>query len=191
MSRTVAALFLAALLAIPFAGPARSATLIIGENALQKLLDSKYPVGRIPLGPQNDCNNPYIETVHITIEQGRVYVTGHLSGHIGGKIAGLCVAPAAPSNFVLSGVPVVSGSVLKMTSIRLDSLERKELEPVIGFLLTNFAGDTVQMNLKPVAEAALKRSALYQIALNELVLQSITVQDKALTLEFDFKLSVQ
>jgi hypothetical protein len=191
MAKAVAALLLAVPLAIPFAGSAKSATLVISENALQKLLDQKYPSGKIPIGQQDDCNNPYIETVHITIDQGRVHVTGHLSGHIGGKVAGICVAPADPSNFTLSGTPVASGSILKLTGIQLDSIEKRELEPVIGFLLTNVAGDAVQMDLKPAAQSALKGSAPYQVTLDDLLVQTITAQNKALTVDFDFKLSVQ
>jgi hypothetical protein len=191
MTKAVAALLLTVPLAIPFAGPAKSASLVISESALQKLLDSKYPGGKIPIGQQDDCNNPYIETVHITIDQGRVHIAGHLSGHIGGKIAGLCVAPADPSLFTLSGVPTVSGSILKLTGIQLDSIEKRELAPVIGLIITNFAGDAVQMDLKSAAEGALKGSPPYQITLDNLVLQSITAQDKALTVDFDFKLSVQ
>jgi hypothetical protein len=191
MAKALAALLLAMPLAIPLAGSARSATLIINEDALQKLLDSKFPDGKIPIGHQDDCNNPYIETVHITVDQGRVHVTGHLSGHIGGKVAGICVAPADPSNFTISGVPAVSGSILKLTSIQLDSIEKKELEPIIGLLLTNFAGDAMQMDLKPAAERTLSGSAPYQITLDNLLLRAITVQAKALTVDFDFKLSVQ
>jgi hypothetical protein len=129
--------------------------------------------------------------VHITIDKGRIYVTGHLSGHIGGKVAGFCVAPADPANFTLSGTPAVSGSILKLTGIQLDSIEKRELEPVIGLLLTNFAGDAVQMDLKPAAQSALKESAPYQVTLDNLLLRTITAQNNALTVDFDFKLSVQ
>jgi hypothetical protein len=191
MVKTLAALLLAIALAIPFAGPAGSATIVISENALQKLLDQKYPSGKIPIGQQDDCNNPYIEAVHITIGQGRVHVTGHLSGRVGGKVAGICIAPGDPSNFTLSGAPAVNGSVLKLTGIQLDYIEKKELEPVVGFLLRNFVGDAVQMDLMPAAQSALKGSAPYQVTLDNLLLQTITVQDKTLTVDFDFKLSVQ
>jgi hypothetical protein len=191
MARTLASLVIAVPLAILSAESAKCATLVIKDNALQKLLDQKYPTGQIPIGQQDDCTNPYIETVHITIDQGRIHVTGHLSGHIGGKVAGLCVAPADPSNFALSGIPAVSGSILKLTGIQLDSIEKKELQPVIGLLLTNFAGDAVQMDLKPVAQGALTGSAPYQVTLENLLLQTIIAQDQALTVTFDFKLSVQ
>jgi hypothetical protein len=191
MTRAFAVVLLAVSPAIQFVGSARSATLAISENALQKLLDQKYPGGKIPIGHQDDCNNPYIETVHITIDQGRVHLTGHLSGHIGGKVAGICIAPGDPSHFTLSGTPAVSGSILKLTGIQLDSVEKNELEPVIGFLLTNFAGDNVQMDLKSVAQNALNGSGPYQITLDNLILQTITAQDKAVTVNFDFKLSIQ
>ncbi|MGZ5005329.1 MAG: hypothetical protein ACXV8H_07405 [Chthoniobacterales bacterium] len=191
MTKVVAALLLTVPLAIPFAGPAKGASLVVNESALQKVLDSKFPDGKIPIGKQDDCNNPYIETVHITIDQGRVHVAGHLSGHIGGKIAGVCVAPADPSNFTLSGIPTVSGTIVKLTGIQLDSIEKRELAPVIGLILANFAGDAVQVDLKSAAEGALNGSPPYQITLDNLVLQSVTAQDKALTLDFDFKLSIQ
>ncbi len=193
MTKTVAALLstLALSLALSFAEPANGATLEIGETALQKLLDSKFKDGKIPIGQQDDCNNPYIETVHVTINQGRIQVTGHLSGHIGGRIAGICIAPADPSNFTISGVPVASGSILKLTNIQLDYIEKRELERIIGFILTNFAGDAVQMDMKPAAENALKGSAPYQITLDNLVFQSITGKDGTLAVNFDFKLSVQ
>jgi hypothetical protein len=191
MAKAFAALLLGVPFALPLAGSARSATLVISESVLQKLLDQKYPSGKIPIGQQDDCNNPYIETVHITIDQGRVHVTGHLSGHIGGKVAGICIAPADPSNFTLSGTPTASGSILKLTGIQLDSIEKRELQPVIGFLLTNFAGDAVQMDLKPAAQSALSGSAPYQVTLDNLLLQTITAQNKTLTVDFDFKLSIQ
>jgi hypothetical protein len=73
MIKAVAALFLTVTLAIPFAGPAKSASLVISESTLQKLLDSKFPGGKIPIGQQDDCNNPYIETVVLIANQIRPY----------------------------------------------------------------------------------------------------------------------
>jgi hypothetical protein len=191
MATTLVSLALAVPLAISCVGSAKCSTLVIRDIAFQKLLDQKYPSGKISIGKQDDCNNPYIEMVHVTIQQGRIRVTGHLSGHIGGKVAGLCIAPADPSNFALSGTPAVNGSVLKLTGIQLDSIEKEELKPIIGLLLTNFAGDAVQIDLKLAAQSALKESAPYQFTLDNLLLQSITAQDNALTVNFDFTLSVQ
>ena len=192
MAKAVVALLLAVPLALPFAGLARSATFVIGESALQKLLDAKFPNGKIPIGDQNDCNTPYIEGVRISIDQGRVHVAGHLAGRIGKKLPVVgCVSLGDPSDFSVSGTPVASGSVLKLSGINLDSIEKRELKDVIGALLRNFAGDAVQMDLKPPVQNALKGSAPYQVALDNLLLQTITAQDKALTVDFDFKLSVQ
>jgi hypothetical protein len=45
--------------------------------------------------------------------------------------------------------------------------------------------------LETVAQGALKGSASYQVTLDNLLLKTITAQDNALTIDFDFKLSVQ
>jgi hypothetical protein len=177
--------------ALALAGPAKSATLEIGETALQKLLDSKVKDGKIPIGPQDNCSNAYLETVRIIIGGGRVRVTGHLSGRVGKKIAGVCVAAADPSNFSVSGVPAVSGSALKLTGIALDSIEKKELKVPLSLLLTNFAGNALQIDLKPAAERALRNTAPYNVILSSLVLQSITPGDKVLSVNFDFTLAIQ
>ena len=193
MAKAVAALLLAVLLAIPFAVSARSATLIVDETALQKLLEAKFPSGKIPIGDQDDCNNPYIERVRITIDQGRVHVAGHFTGRVGKKdpLFGKCILVGDPSDFSVSGMPVASGSVLKLSGINLDSIEKSELKAAISYLLTQFVGDAVQIDLKPAAQSALKGSAPYQVTLDNLLLQTITAQDKVLTVDFDFKLSVQ
>jgi hypothetical protein len=185
-------LLLAAPLAIPFASHARSATLMVGETALQKLLDTKFPSGKIPIGDQNDCNNPYIERVRIKIDQDRVHVAGHLAGRVGKKLPVLgCVSAGDPSDFSVSGAPVASGSILKLSGINLDSIEKSELKAAIGYLLTNFVGDAVQIDLKPAVQSALKGSAPYQLTLDDLLLQTITAQKGMLTVDFDIKLSVQ
>jgi hypothetical protein len=193
MIKAVAALTLILALPLAFAsgGPAESANLEIGETALQKLLDSKFKDGKIPLGRQDTCNNAYIETVRITISGGRVRVTGHLSGHVGKKVAGVCIAAGYPSNFSVSGVPAASGSMLKLTGISLDDIEKKELQVPLGLILRNFAGDVLQIDLRHAAESALKNTGPYAITLSSLDLQGITPADKALTVNFDFKLSIQ
>ena len=100
---------------------ARSATFVIGESALQKLLDAKFPNGKISIGDQNDCNTPYIERVHISIDQGRVHVAGHLAGRVGKKLPVVgCVSLGDASDFSVSGTPVASGSVLKLSGINLE-----------------------------------------------------------------------
>lgn len=189
MIRGVAALLLAVPLAVACVAPSHSATLVISENALQKLLDSRYPSGKIPIGPQDECNNLYIESVRLTIDQGRVRVAGHLSGKLGTKTPFGCAQVGDPSNFTLSGKPDVSGSVVKLTNIQL-AFEKAELQ-LITDLLLNFVRDTQQIDLKSAAEGALKSTAPYQIMLDNLRLQPITVQDKTLTIDFDFKLSIQ
>ncbi len=191
MTKAAAALTLLLALPLALAQPAESASLEINESALQKLLDSKLKDGKIPLGRQDNCNNAYIETVRITISGGRVRVTGHLSGHVGKKIAGVCISAAYPSNFSVSGVPAVGGSMLKLTGISLDDIEKKELQAPLGLLLRNFAGDVVQIDLRRAAESALKNTAPYAIALSSLDLRGIAPGENTLTVDFDFKLSMQ
>ena len=193
MTKAAAArtLLLALPLALVFAWTAESASLEIGETALQKLLDSKFKDGKIPIGRQDNCNDAHIETVRIAIGGGRVHVTGHLSGHVGKKVAGVCIAASYPSNFSVSGVPAVSGSTLKLTGISLDDIEKKELQAPLGLLLRSLAGDLLQIDLSHAAESALKNTAPYAIALSNLNLRGIAPGDKALTVDLDFKLSIQ
>jgi hypothetical protein len=194
MAKALAAL--SALLALPLAlaaaAPARSASLVISETALQKLIDTRFASGKIPISRQDDCNSSYVEAVHITISGGRVHVAGHLSGRAGRKVPMIgCVASADPSSFSVSGVPAASGSTLRLTSITLDDIEKKELKLPLSLLLRNFAESATQINLKPAAEKALKNTSPYAVTLEILDLQSITAGEKVLTVNFDFKLSVQ
>ncbi len=165
---------------------------MVGETALQKLLDTKFPSGKIPIGGQDDCNNPYIERARVTIDQGRVHIAGHLAGRVGKKVPVLgCVSAGNPSDFSVSGAPVASGSILKLSGINLDSIEKGELKTAIGYLLTNFLGDAVQIDLKSAAQSAFRGNAPYQITLDDLLFQTVTAQKGMLTVDCDFKLAVQ
>jgi len=186
---------LVAVIALPLTGllchEAKSATLVIGETALQKLIDSKFINGKIPIGRLDDCNNPYIESIHITIDAGRMRVAGQLSGQVGKKVAGYCVSATVPSNFTMSGVPAVSGAVIKLTDIKIESIEKKEVELPLGLLVRKLTEGVIQIDLKAITENALKNTAPYSVTLDSLQLQSIAIGQKQLTVNFDFKFSAQ
>ena len=153
-----------------------------------------FQTARFPIGDQNDCNTPYIERVHISIDQGRVHVAGHLAGRVGKKLPVVgCVSLGDASDFSVSGTPVASGSVLKLSGINLRTRSRRgSSKTSSGPLLRKLCWGRRPIRLEAASSECLEGGAPpYQVALDNLLLQTITAQDKALTVDIDFKLSVQ
>jgi hypothetical protein len=170
----------------------------ISAQALERTLKAQLfntPDGRYYLrGDAHSACFVYAEKPHVTFHDDRVVVSVHTRAKLGTGVYGNCVGVALTRDVDVSVLPDAQGETIGFRDARIDHLSNS---PELNFLLVPFLSRQLPQQMK-VNAADLMRQLLtksaettgYAIALNNLKIHSMLVQDLQLVLDIDTILSV-
>src|SRR5260370_31515207 len=100
---------------------AQSSQLTVGPATLLAIVSSQLftKQGRWYLLDDGPCY-AYLESPHVRLGHGRLYLDAHLSSRVGAQFAGTCLGAGFASDVTLSGKPIGTGSTLTLDDVRID-----------------------------------------------------------------------
>src|SRR5580692_1192476 len=184
-------LFVACLGLCGFVGRAFASELVIGREALQKLVVASVfkDQGRWYLA-KGKCY-AYLERPHVTFDAARVIIDAHLSSQLGLTVGDSCIGAEMMSDVRVSGKLVGSGSQIEIDDIRIDNVQDESTRKVIELLQSATGGalpKSVNIDLLPLLKPTSVPGTDIKVLATNLAIANVTTLADAVQVEFEIKL---
>jgi hypothetical protein len=138
--------------------------------------------GRYYLQKPDRCSDPYLENPTVSFKDGRVYVGAHFAGRIGALIGGVCKSATEPGAIMISARPVLRAQQAALEDVRVEAADTPMVAAALQTLIGGNALSRLHIDVLQAVRAltAAERTAPFTVALRDLQLSNLVVQNEEL-----------
>lgn len=173
--------------------PGTALELSIGYPVLEQALADQLfeDQGRYYLsGDSSDgCNYAYLEAPRLSAEGGRLILKVHFSGRIGTMVFDQCVGAGDAFDVSLSGVPRVTGEVVRLAEPRFEVPNRPQYEQLVREALTGAVAGALRFDLGAEVRRLTNTAANqgYRLTVQTLTITGLSPQADSLRVVLDLR----
>lgn len=170
--------------------PADGAEIVLEQSAVQKLVvESLFrDNGRFYL--QRGACSAYLDRPAVTLAAGRVVIRSHLSARVGMDFGDSCAGVDLASWATVSGVPSAQGTAVRLADIRIEDVGDANTRVVLDSGLVPTLPAAFELDVLKAVRAMLQgTNSQLQVDVQALRIDSVSVDDKRLSVRFDFRVA--
>jgi hypothetical protein len=178
--------------------PGEAATIEIAYTSLEKMIVERVMTegGRHYLDgdPSSTCLYSFIQEPRVDGVDGRLRITVLYAGRAGKEIAGKCVGPGDNFDLEISGIPTYERGEFFLDDLKIDAPDTAYFKIVAPFVEKTLRED-IRYPLKDRLDYAAgwisSQTSSGRLALDSLQVSELSVGREALTIGFDFDVSIE
>jgi hypothetical protein len=169
---------------------AGAAEIVLEQSGVGKLVTRALFKDKGRLMLMKGVCEAYLEHPVVTLSGGRIQIASHLSGRFGANVGGQCAGIGLASDTKVSGAPVASGGVVRLTDIRIDDMKDPTARALlVDSGLMSLLPTAVDLDVRTSVQTMLAQSVSdVEATVETFTFQDVSVIGNKLSMKFDFKL---
>jgi hypothetical protein len=179
----------AAFIALPAAGSAAAADIVLERTAVERLVRQSLFTDQGRYYLQRGACYAYLDDPAVTLAGGRVILNASFSSFLGVMVGPQCVGVPLASKVTLSGRPAHQGGVVRLADLRIDRIADASTRALVQSGLMPKLPHAVEIDVAAALRSMLRRPDIpYESDLERLDITALSAEGDRLGVTFDFRL---